>query len=199
MVYFESKRIENESVMKMGLFDRFRRIKKAKKRRTETKVIKKKKIVEKPKEILDLDAVFESKPEPKMHKKLDLMDQKLDDLLEIKNLYEDMLDWIVQLAKSQRESKSRLDTSTSRDKIEDSSILSPRLQQILDIIKERGETLATEVSSDVGLSKNRCSELLNALYRANYVEKKRVGREVYYRFNPGTSNKFIQFEPKPKD
>ena len=179
----------------MGLFDRFKRIKKAKKQRTETKVVKKKKTVKKPKEVLDLDAVFETKPQPNVHKKLDTMDQKLDDILEIKHLYQDMLDWIVQLAKNQRESKSRFDTSISRDKDEKGSVLSPRLQQILEVVKEKGEVLALDVSDDIGLSKNRCSELLNALYRANFVEKKRAGREIYYRFNPDTSNKFTQLGP----
>lgn len=179
----------------MGLFNRFRRGKKAKKQRTETKVVKKKKTVKKPKEVLDLDTVFESRVQPTVHKKLDSMDQKLDDILEIRHLYEDMLDWLVQLAKNQRESKNRLDTSTSRDEDEKGSILSPRLQQILEVVRERGEVVAVEVSDSVGLSKNRCSELLNALYRANFVEKKRAGREIYYRFNPGTSNKFTQLGP----
>jgi uncharacterized membrane protein len=128
----------------------------------------------------------------KSEEKLDAMDRKLDELLEIKKLYEDMLDWMVELAKESRSRTSR-DTSTiAREQSTDSSILSPRLKQVLDVVKERGEVLAEDCAGITGLSLNRCSEILNALYRANYVEKHRVGREVYYRYNQGTSAKLTQ-------
>ena len=128
----------------------------------------------------------------KSEEKLDSMDHKLDELLEIKKLYEDMLDWMVELAKESRSRMSR-DTSTiHRDASTDSSILSPRLKQVLDVVKDKGEILADDSATITGLSLNRCSEILNALYRANYVEKHRVGREVYYRYNPGSSGKFTQ-------
>jgi transcription initiation factor IIE alpha subunit len=103
-----------------------------------------------------------------------------------------MLDWMVELAKESRSRMSR-DTSTiHRDASTDSSILSPRLKQVLDAVKDKGEILADDGATITGLSLNRCSEILNALYRANYVEKHRVGREVYYRYNPGPSAKFTQ-------
>ena len=124
--------------------------------------------------------------------KLDNMDRKLDELLEIKKLYEDMLDWMVELAKESRSRTSRDASTIHRDSSTDSSILSPRLKQVLDVVKEKGEILADDGATITGLSLNRCSEILNALYRANYVEKHRVGREVYYRYNPGTSGKFTQ-------
>lgn len=135
--------------------------------------------------------------------KLDKMDTKLDELLEIKQLYNDMLDWLVELAKKSNQSNYRTDSSISRDtstnRALDSTIppslpvfeggfanagmpiLSPRLQQVLDAVKEKGEVLAEDVSTSVGLSLNRCSEILNALYRANYIEKHRAGRKVFYR------------------
>lgn len=124
--------------------------------------------------------------------KLDSMDHKLDELLEIKKLYEDMLDWMVELAKESRSRMSRDTSAIRRDASTDSSILSPRLKQVLDVVKDKGEILADDGATITGLSLNRCSEILNALYRANYVEKHRVGREVYYRYNPGTSARFTQ-------
>jgi len=124
--------------------------------------------------------------------KLDHMDHKLDELLEIKKLYEDMLDWMVELAKESRNRTSRDVSATPRDTSTDASILSPRLKQVLDVVKDKGEILAETAAQTTGLSLNRCSEILNALYRANYVEKHRIGREVYYRFNPTPSAKFTQ-------
>lgn len=123
--------------------------------------------------------------------KLESIDKKLDDLLEIKKLYEDMLDWMVELAKKQKNIASE-PVATSRDPStrhvdestdgSDRSILSPRLRQVLDVLSERGgEGLAKDVSVKTGLSVNRCSEMLSALHRANYVEKSHVGREVYYK------------------
>ena len=129
---------------------------------------------------------------PRSEEKLDKMDRKLDELLEIKKLYEDMLDWMVELAKESRSRTSRDTSAIHRDVSTDSSILSPRLKQVLDVVKEKGEILAEDGATITGLSLNRCSEILNALYRANYVEKHRIGREVYYRFNPGPSGKFTQ-------
>ena len=128
----------------------------------------------------------------KSDEKLDQINTKIDELLEIKKLYEDMLDWMVELAKHSRSRTSRESSGTSRDTSVDSSILSPRLRQVLDLVKERGEILADDAVTSTGLSTNRCSEILNTLYRANYVEKHRVGREVYYRFNPSPSAKFTQ-------
>ena len=128
----------------------------------------------------------------KSDEKLDQINGKIDELLEIKKLYEDMLDWMVELAKNSRSGTRRELSMTPRDSSVDTSILSPRLRQVLDLVKERGEILAEEAVTSTGLSTNRCSEILNTLYRANYVEKHRIGREVYYRFNQGPSAKFTQ-------
>jgi len=103
-----------------------------------------------------------------------------------------MLDWMVELAKESRNRTSRDVSATPRDTSTDASILSPRLKQVLDVVKDKGEILAEAAAQTTGLSLNRCSEILNALYRANYVEKHRIGREVYYRFNPTPSAKFTQ-------
>jgi DNA-binding transcriptional ArsR family regulator len=122
------------------------------------------------------------------HKKLDNVDKKLDELLEIKQLYNDMLDWLVELARQSKTQRSgeRVDVSAMvSDKSGVMSILSPRLRQIYDLVEERGEVIAEDVSESVGLSLNRSSELLNALHRANYVEKNRMGRKVYYRKQTG--------------
>jgi DNA-binding transcriptional ArsR family regulator len=124
--------------------------------------------------------------------KLDQMDHKLDELLEIKKLYEDMLDWMVELAKESRNRTNRDMSSTAHDTSIDQSILSPRLKQVLDVVKARGEILAEDAVQSTGLSLNRCSEILNALYRANFIEKHRVGREVYYRVNAGGAAKLTQ-------
>lgn len=124
--------------------------------------------------------------------KLDNMDRKLDELLEIKKLYEDMLDWMVELAKESRSRTSRDTSPTPRDTSTDASILSPRLKQVLDVVRDKGEILADDAVSITGLSLNRCSEILNVLYRANYVEKHRIGREVYYRFSASPGAKFTQ-------
>lgn len=162
----------------MGMFGRFRQVFVAKPKEPE------KKRVEKPVQAMRIVN--------KSEEKLDQINTKIDELLEIKKLYEDMLDWMVELAKNSRAQTRREPSTTPRDSSVDTSILSPRLRQVLDLVKERGEILADEAVTSTGLSTNRCSEILNTLYRANYVEKHRVGREVYYRFNTGGSAKFTQ-------
>lgn len=111
------------------------------------------------------------------------MNKKLNDLLEIKELYKDMLDWMVELNRNKENLKNR---DSSRDVSIESSIessLSPRLRQVVEIVEEKGELGASELSSEIGLSHNRCSELLNALYKSKHLSKNRVGRKVYYRVN----------------
>lgn len=138
-----------------------------------------------------------SAPKQKHDETLSRMEGKIDELLEIKKLYEDMLDWVVELAKNRRVETSRESSRETVDSSTDGSILSPRLRQVLDAIRERGEANADTVSDTVGLSANRCSEILNALYRANYLEKNRAGREVYYRLNPGSSNRLVTLPEPP--
>lgn len=107
------------------------------------------------------------------------MNKKLDELMEIKDLYDDMLDWMVKLSKKGDAEKTREESrGTSKE-----SSLSPRLRQVLEIVREKGEVNASDVSKELGLSKNRCSELLNALFKGDYLSKNRVGRKVYYRVN----------------
>ena len=161
----------------MGIFDKLRQTLIQKEKRPEKKE-------EKPVQISHISLRSEEK--------LDQMDHKLDELLEIKKLYEDMLDWMVELAKESRSRTNRDVSATSHDTSTDVSILSPRLKQTLDVVKEKGEILADDAAKITGLSLNRCSEILNALYRANYVEKHRVGREVYYRYNQTPSAKLTQ-------
>ena len=165
------------SIGYMGIFGRLRQVLVAKEKKPEKKE-------EKPAQTSYISLRSEET--------LDQMDHKLDELLEIKKLYEDMLDWMVELAKESRSRTSRDASTTPRDTSTDSSILSPRLKQVLDVVKGKGEILAEDAVQTTGLSVNRCSEILNALYRANYVEKHRIGREVYYKYNPGPSAKFTQ-------
>lgn len=109
------------------------------------------------------------------------MNKKIDELLEIKELYNDMLDWMVEISKKE---EIEGDRNQSRDVSKESSKesnLSPRLRQVLEIVREKGELNASKLSEELDLSKNRCSELLNSLFKANYLSKKRVGRKVYYR------------------
>jgi DNA-binding transcriptional ArsR family regulator len=161
----------------MGIFDKLRRA-----------MAQKEKIIEKKEE----KPVQISHYSLRAEEKLDQMDHKLDELLEIKKLYEDMLDWMVELAKESRSRTSRDTSSINRDSSTDSSILSPRLKQVLDVVKLKGEILADDAAAATGLSLNRCSEILNALYRANFIEKHRVGRGVYYRINAGGAAKLTQ-------
>ncbi|MFW5895468.1 MAG: winged helix-turn-helix transcriptional regulator [archaeon] len=108
------------------------------------------------------------------------MNKKLEELLEIKGLYEDMLDWMVEISKKE-EKKGREESRQVPTESRKVSNLSPRLRQILEIVGEKGELESSELSEELGLSRNRCSELLNTLFKANYLNKKRVGRKVYYR------------------
>ncbi len=107
------------------------------------------------------------------------MNKKIDELLEIKELYEDMLDWMVEISKKEDvESTRDVSRETSKE-----SKLSPRLRQVIEITQEKGELNASDLSEELDLSQNRCSELLNTLFKANHLSKKRVGRKVYYRVN----------------
>lgn len=107
------------------------------------------------------------------------MNKKIDELLEIKGLYEDMLDWMVKISKKEDVEGDR---DVSREVSKESN-LSPRLRQVIEIVRDKGELGASDLSEELDLSQNRCSELLNTLFKANYLSKKRVGRKVYYRVN----------------
>lgn len=111
------------------------------------------------------------------------MNKKIDELLEIKELYEDMLDWMVEISKKDNE-KSREESRSVSTKGREVSKLSPRLRQVVEIVKEKGELDSSDLSEEIDLSRNRCSELLNTLFKANYLSKERAGRKVYYRVNP---------------
>lgn len=117
------------------------------------------------------------------------MNKKLEELLEIKELYEDMLDWMVEISKKdgKRDQKESRHMSTESREV---SNLSPRLRQILEIVGEKGELESSELSEELVLSRNRCSELLNTLFKANYLNKKRVGRKVYYRLKMNKEDLF---------
>jgi len=110
------------------------------------------------------------------------MNKKLDELLEIKELYEDMLDWMVEISKKE-DLEGRDESRQVSTKSRKVSNLSPRLRQILEIVGEKGELNSSELSEELDLSRNRCSELLNTLFKADYLSKKRVGRKVFYRLN----------------
>lgn len=109
-------------------------------------------------------------------KDLSEIHKKLDELLEIKELYRDMLDWMLQTPEK-RVGKE----SGNFPNIPECSGFSPRLNQLIETLKQRGELSSLQASEVTGLSHNRCSELLNLLYKANYVDKVRVGHEVFYR------------------
>jgi len=110
------------------------------------------------------------------------MNKKLEELLEIKELYEDMLDWMVEISKKE-DLEGRDESRQVSTKSRKVSNLSPRLRQILEIVGEKGELNSSKLSEELDLSRNRCSELLNTLFKANYLSKKRVGRKVFYRLN----------------
>ncbi len=122
------------------------------------------------------------------------MNKKIDELLEIKELYEDMLDWMVEISKNE-DLEGRDESRQVSTKSRKVSNLSPRLRQILEIVGEKGELDSSELSEELGLSRNRCSELLNTLFKANYLSKKRVGRKVFYRLNMD-KEELLNFEGK---
>jgi predicted HTH transcriptional regulator len=119
------------------------------------------------------------------NKELELILEKLDELLELKELYKDMYDLLIKL--SERIGKdseySRIfgkdsETSDTKPNLPE---LSPRLNQIIEYIKINGKASAQEISEYTGLSHNRCSELLNLLFKIGYVDKLRVGHTVYFK------------------
>ncbi len=118
-------------------------------------------------------------------KEFELILEKLDELLELKELYKDMYDLLIKL--SERIGKdseySRIfgkdsETSDTKPNLPE---LSPRLNQIIEYIKINGKASAQEISEYTGLSHNRCSELLNLLFKIGYVDKVRVGHIVYFK------------------
>ncbi len=113
-------------------------------------------------------------------KDLSEIHRKLDELLEIKELYKDMLDWMVQMSEKRLGKDSGNIPNVPEGSVEPSAF-SPRVTQLLDAVKQRGELSAPQASEATGLSSNRCTELLNLLHRTNHVEKVRVGHEVFYR------------------
>ena len=121
----------------------------------------------------------------KKDKEFELILEKLDELLELKELYKDMYDFLIKL--SERIGKdseySRIfgkdsETSDTKPNLPE---LSPRLNQIIEYIKINGKASAQEISEYTGLSHNRCSELLNLLFKIGYVDKLRIGHTVYFK------------------
>lgn len=111
------------------------------------------------------------------------MNKKLEELLEIKELYHDMLDWMVEMNRKEEGETSRNQSKTVPTQSKKLSNLSPRLRQVVEIVDEKGEIGSSDLSEEIDLSRNRCSELLNALFEADYLSKNRAGRKVYYRLN----------------
>lgn len=132
----------------------------------------------------DLHMINIPEYQTKKDKEFELILKKLDELLEIKELYKDMYDLLIQMSKrigkdSEYSGIFGKDSEYSDTK-PNLSELSPRLKQIIEYIKINGKASAQEVSEYTGLSHNRCSELLNLLYKIGYLEKIRIGHIVYF-------------------
>ena len=121
----------------------------------------------------------------KREKEFEMILEKLDELLEIKELYKDMYDLLIRMSerigKESEYSRTFGKDSEYSDTKPNLPELSPRLEQIVEYIKINGKASAQEISEYTGLSHNRCSELLNLLYKTGYLEKTRVGHTVYFR------------------
>lgn len=65
-----------------------------------------------------------------------------------------------------------------------SALSDPNRRYVVEALAERGEATATELASELPVTRQAVSKHLNALEDAGLVEGTRAGREVRYRLTP---------------
>jgi DNA-binding transcriptional ArsR family regulator len=66
-----------------------------------------------------------------------------------------------------------------------SALSDPNRRYVVEALAERGDATATELASELPVTRQAVSKHLNALEDAGLVEGTRAGREVRYRLTPG--------------
>jgi DNA-binding transcriptional ArsR family regulator len=66
-----------------------------------------------------------------------------------------------------------------------SALSDPNRRYVVEALAERGEATATELATELPVTRQAVSKHLNALEDAGLVEGTRAGREVRYRLTPG--------------
>ena len=66
-----------------------------------------------------------------------------------------------------------------------SALSDPNRRYVVEALAERGEATATELASELPVTRQAVSKHLGALEDAGLVEGTRAGREVRYRLTPG--------------
>lgn len=65
------------------------------------------------------------------------------------------------------------------------ALADPNRRRLLDLIGERGAATATELASELPVTRQAVAKHLELLHEANLVSRSREGRETRYRLEPG--------------